>query len=164
MVVAMFVKNGKNWKLPIQQIAKETCPFDNAELKLIYPAEQVTGFMTEYPEDLLPKSFKKANVHSYHILECATCQKRFIMWENNGVQINEFELGSELELHEIKVLPDGDYTREDENNPEPQKMPDLRTGQATEADLEDLEKTEKFHFEGSYSNDPKKQNRPEFYG
>jgi hypothetical protein len=111
MVVAMFIRNGKTFvnKLQTTQTdginvteAQQTnnCPFDNAELKRIYDYTQYTGCFTEYPEDWLPVSFKKANVETITLWECKSCQKRFISWFN----VSESE-----EFHEAKIFPDNSY-------------------------------------------------------
>ena len=114
MVVVMFLKNGKTWKSnnnvqtleDIEKQPHDKCPYDNADLRRIYEYIDYTGAITEIPEDFLPKSFKQTKLDSIAIMECPTCQKRFIMWENNDY--------SEVEFHEVKLLPDGNYSREGE--------------------------------------------------
>ena len=91
MVVAMFVKNGKVG-------TSNQCPFDNAELTQIYDYTQYTGSFTEVPADYLPVNFKRANPESVAVLECPTCQKRFIKWGFDNV-----------EFHEAKIIPDDGY-------------------------------------------------------
>ena len=100
MVVAMFIRNGKTG-------IGNKCPFDNSEMKSIYDYTHYTGSFTEYPEDLLPLTFKKANVESIVILECQTCQKRFIGWEN-------WISKAIIEFHEAKIIPDNSFAPRDD--------------------------------------------------
>ena len=92
------------------------CPYDNAELKRIYDYTYYSGAITEMPEDYLPQSFKRANVESIEIFECPKCQKHFIKWNNWVAKTMEGEpqQTESKELHEVKLLPDNNYSREGE--------------------------------------------------
>ena len=103
----MFLKNGKTWIADNKDgNVKELCPFDNAKIESIYSIENITGYMTELPQDLLPQSFKQSMPDSFAVFKCKQCQKTFMRWENGD--------WDELEFHEVKILPDGNYSREGE--------------------------------------------------
>lgn len=160
----MFIRNGKTWKLNLKtEEYKEICPFDNAELKRIYDYTNYTGSFTEYPEDWLPVGFKKANVDSIVLLECKTCQKRFMMWAN-------FD---DVEFHEVKIIPDNSYNeiRENEAGKTEQTSPVI-----SESDLENDHNNQNDHdcdcggkcdnheCGNNKMNPNTRFNRPDFYG
>jgi hypothetical protein len=116
MIVVIFLKNGKTWKLA-QGDAElgKICPYDDAELKQIYEYTYYAGAMTEMPEDLLPKSFKETKLESITVFECPKCEKRFISWANGD--------WIELEFHEVKLIPENAYLERENEYIDPTAKP-----------------------------------------
>ena len=169
----MFIRNGKTWVTKLQslqvefpvdgvkQIAQKVnnCPYDNAELKVIYDYTYYTGAMTEYPDDWLPATFKKTLLESISIYECKTCQKHFVNWIN---------VDNSQEFAEVKVLPDGNYSREGEVGATQPAIPQGEQiyGQQPKSDNDcDCNgECDKHECDNNKMNPNNNFNRPDFYG
>ena len=159
MVLIVFLKNGKTWKSKAweektpENEYTEKCPYDNANLKSIYDYTNITGSMTEMPEDFLPKSFKKTAQESVEVFGCPTCQKRFLRWENDN--------WTDLEFHEVKVLPETCYEPRENEAVDPEEA--LKRAGMKEATPEWLNNQKEDDNSHNHNANDKKF-RPTFYG